>query len=236
MQSVADEDFDISSLAAHLHMLPAQISKLADRGKIPARRIGGEWRFSRAEIHHWLEERIGLSTAGELVEMETNLERTDTSEMGEIAITSLLSVDTIAIPLAAKTRARVISAMSDLAATTGMLWDSEKMSEAVTAREAMHPTALDIGVALLHPRRPLSSILGEAVLSLGITSQGIPFGGTGGLTDVFFLIAATSDHEHLRILARVSRLISDPDWLASLREANDAQAAYELIASRDADL
>ena len=233
---LADEDFDIGGLAAHLHMIPAQISKLADRGKIPARRIGGQWRFSRAEIHHWLEDRIGLSNAEELVEMETNLQRTDTSELGGVSIAELLPIETIAVPLAARTRSSVISAMSDLAATTGMLWDARKMAEAVAAREAMHPTALDIGVALLHPRRPQSSILGEAVMALGITGQGIPFGGTGGMTDVFFLIAATDDHEHLRMLARVSRLISDPEWLADLRSTSDAQAARGLIAARDAEL
>jgi len=233
---VADDDFDISSLAAHLHMLPAQISKLADRSKIPARRIGGQWRFSRAEIHHWLEDRIGLSNADELAKMESNLERTDTSDLGEVSIAALLPVETIAIPLAARTRSSVISAMSELAASTGMLWDSGKMAEAITAREAMHPTALDIGVALLHPRRPQTSILGEAVMALGITGQGIPFGGTGGLTNVFFLIAATDDHEHLRLLARISRILSEPDWLAELRAASDAQAAHELIVARDAEL
>ena len=233
---MADDDFDISSLAAHLHMLPAQISKLADRSKIPARRIGGQWRFSRAEIHHWLEDRIGLSDASELAKMETNLERTDTSNLGEVSIATLLPVETIAVPLAARTRSRVISSMAELAATTGMLWDPGKMAEAVTAREAMHPTALDIGVALLHPRRPQSSILGEAVMALGITGQGIPFGGAGGLTDVFFLIAATDDHEHLRLLARISRMISEPEWLAKLRDASDSQDAYELLAARDAEL
>ncbi len=233
---MADDDFDISSLAAHLHMLPAQISKLADRGKIPARRISGQWRFSRPEIHHWLEQRIGLSSADELAEMETNLQRTDTSDMGDVSIAGLLPLEHIAVPLAAKTRSRVISSMSELAATTGMLWDPAKMGEAVTAREEMHPTALDIGVALLHPRRPQTSILGEAVLALGITSQGIPFGGAGGLTDVFFLLAATSDHEHLRMLARVSHLISDPEWLAELREASDPQAALRLIDARDSEL
>lgn len=230
---MADDDFDISSLAAHLHMLPAQISKLADRGKIPARRIGGQWRFSRAEIHHWLEDRIGLSSADELAAMENNLERTKADTHEDISVATMLPVETIAVPLAARTRSRVISSMCDLAATTGMLWDPGKMAEAVTAREDMHPTALDIGVALLHPRRPQSSILGEPVMALGITSQGIPFGGTGGLTDVFFLLAATNDHEHLRILARVSRMIADPDWLASLREATDTHAAHQLIAQRD---
>ncbi len=217
-------------------MLPAQISKLADRSKIPARRISGQWRFSRAEIHHWLEERIGLSDADELALMETNLQRTDTSDTSDVSIAAKLPVETIAVPLAARTRSRVISAMSDLAATTGMLWDATKMAEAITAREAMHPTALDIGVALLHPRRPQTSILGESVLALGITGQGIPFGGASGLTDVFFLIAATDDHEHLRLLARISLMISDPDWLADLRATADPIAAHQLIAARDAEL
>jgi PTS system nitrogen regulatory IIA component len=101
----------------------------------------------------------------------------------------------------------------------------------------MAPTALDVGVALLHPRRPQSSILGQATLALGITSQGIPFGGAGGgLTDVFFLIAATSDHEHLRILARLSRIINNAEWLSQLRAADDVSAARALVLERDAAL
>lgn len=234
---MAEEDFDVSGLAAYMHMLPAQISRLADRGKLPARRVGGEWRFSRAEIHHWLEDRIGVSDDEELVQMESNLERTDVSGAGEVSIAELLPVEVIAVPLDARTRGSVITGMSELAASTGMLWDPGKMAEAVAAREAMHPTALDIGVALLHPRRPMPSILGGPTLALGIASGcGIPFGGASGLTDLFFLICSTSDHEHLRILARLSRVISDADWLARLRSSLDAAEAHELIVQRDAEI
>jgi PTS system nitrogen regulatory IIA component len=233
---MAEEDFDVAALAAYLHMLPAQIIKLVDRGKLPARRVGGDWRFSRAEVHHWLEDRIGLSDDSELAALETSLERADKHNEGDISIAALLPLEAIAVPLAARTRNSVITAMTDLAANTGILWDAAKMADAVTAREAMHPTALDIGVALLHPRRPQASILGEAVLALGITSQGIPFGGSSGLTDVFFLICSTNDHEHLRILARLSRMITDADWLNELRDAMDAKAAHELVVTRDAEL
>lgn len=233
---MAEGNFDISTLAAYLHMLPAQVMRLAERGKIPARRVGGEWRFSAHEVHLWLEDRIGLSDDTELAQMETNLERTDKQVDGEISIAALLPVEAIALPLAARTRASVISAMAELASNTGLLWDPLKMAEAVAAREDMHPTALDIGVALLHPRRPQSSILGGSVLALGITSQGIPFGGVSGLTDVFFLICATNDHEHLRILARLSRMINEATWLTELRDAADAKVAHQLIAARDASL
>jgi PTS system nitrogen regulatory IIA component len=127
--------------------------------------------------------------------------------------------------------------MCELAANTGMLWDPQRMADAVAEREAMASTAMEHGVALLHPRRPQPSILGQAVLALGITSQGIPFGGLGGgLTDVFFLIAATSDHEYLRTLARLSRVINDRDWLNQLRAADDAHTARQLILERDAAL
>jgi PTS system nitrogen regulatory IIA component len=233
---MAEEDFDVSALAAYLHMLPVQIMKLVDRGKLPARRVGGEWRFSRAEVHHWLEDRIGLSDDTELAVLETSLERSDTLTSGEISIAGLLPVEAIAVPLQARTRGSVITGMAELAANTGLLWDPGKMADAVAAREAMHPTALDIGVALMHPRRPHPAILGEAVLALGITSQGIPFGGTSGLTDVFFLICSTTDHEHLRILARLSRMITDNDWLAALRDSADVREAHRLIAERDSEL
>jgi hypothetical protein len=40
----------------------------------------------------------------------------------------------------------------------------------------------------------------------------------------------------LRILARLSRMITDPDWLFALRDAPDAIAAHDLVAQRDSEL
>ena len=125
--------------------------------------------------------------------------------------------------------------MADLAAGTGFLWDPGKMAEAVRAREDMQPTALDSGVALLHPRRPLANILGEPLLALGVTSQGIPFGGSGGmLTDIFFLIGSTSDRGHLRTLARLSRMLADDEVLAQIRAASDPEALHAWLAEHEA--
>ena len=111
---------------------------------------------------------------------------------------------------------------------TGLLWDPSKMKQAVQARESLHPTALDNGVALLHPRRPMPNILAEGFVLLGRTPQGIPFGG-GCLTDVFFLLCSVSDSEHLRVLARLSRLLTMDDFVASLRFADDDLEMREAI-------
>jgi PTS system nitrogen regulatory IIA component len=216
-------------------MMPADVSKLAERGKLPGRRIGGEWRFSAAEIHHWLEDRIGLSDDEALVQMEGALDpASDAASTKEVSISELLRPEAIEIPLSARTHGSVIATMTEVAARTHLLWDPEKMAEAVRAREEMHSTALDNGVALLHPRRPMPAILAESVLALGITPTGIPFGSDGNLTDIFFLICSTSDHEHLRILARLSRVINDSDFLWAMRAADSAATLHRLISDREA--
>ncbi len=234
---MAQDDYDIESLAAYLHRMPAEISRLAERGKIPGRRVGGAWRFSAAEIHHWLEDRIGLLDEEELLQVEGMLQRVaEPAAAEEICLIDLLPSEAIAVPLQARTRSSVIDEITQLAAGTGRLWDPQKMADAVRQREAMHPTALDNGMALLHPRRPMPGILAEAVLALGITSRGIPFGNRAGLTDVFFLICSTSDHEHLRILARLSRLLASPGLLRDIRDATSPAEVRQLFQHAEQEL
>ena len=230
------EDFDIDSLAVYLHLTPQQVTRLADRGRLPGRKVAGRWKFSKAEMHHWLEERIGLSDEGELVEVEDVLQRSAGAERHrEICIAELLPIEAIAVPLPARTRNSVITRMVELAAGTGWLWDPVKMIEAVRAREDMQPTALENGVALLHPRRPMSRILSQPFLALGCTGSGVPFGG-GGLTDVFFLICSMEERGHLRALARLSRLLTLRGFVDALRDAADADAAHQLIADAEMKL
>jgi len=235
---MAKDDWGIDNLAVYLHLRPQQVAKLAGRGKLPGRKVAGQWRFSRAEIHHWLERQIGLSDEMELVEVEGLLERASpVDHEKDISIAELLPRQTVAVPLEARTRSSVVRSMVKLAAGTGWLWDPDKMIQAVLSREQMHPTALDNGVALLHPRRPMASILGQAFLALGRTVTGIPFGGSNGaLTDVYFLICSIDDRSHLRVLARLSRLITSPGFLDAIRQASDAAAICQLIVETEADL
>jgi PTS system nitrogen regulatory IIA component len=232
------EDFGPESLARYLHSTPQQVSRLAERGKIPGRKVAGKWRFSRDEIHHWLERRIGLAEDDGLPEVEGVLRQpADGPAEQEISIAALLAPESIGIPLAARTRNSVFTSLVELAAKTGLVWDPEAMVEAIRAREEMYPTALENGVALLHPRRPMPDILAQPVLALGVSRGGIPFGGNrGGLTDVFFLICSTDDRGHLRTLARLSRILSAPGFLDELRSADDASAAHALIRHTEAGL
>ena len=104
-------------------------------------------------------------------------------------------------------------------------------------RSALHPTALENGVALLHPRRPQSSILSDSFVALGITTQPFPFGTTSGhQTDIFFLICSTDDQIHLRILARLARLVQDEVLLTMLRSAQSPAEAFDIIRTAEMEL
>jgi len=232
---MAEEDFDAESLATYLHLTPDQIRKMANRGKLPGRRINDRWKFSRAEIHHWFENKIGLSDQGELKQVEQVLDvDAKRQQIPDLTIHGLLQPELIQIPLPARTKSSVIENMCELAANAGRLWDPVKMKEAIRAREQLHPTALENGVALLHPRRPMPSVMEDSFLALGVTSSGIPFGGPRGtLTDMYFLICSSSEANHLRILARISRLVGQTDLLDKIREVGNANEVRSLIAEAE---
>ncbi len=230
-------DFDVDRLARYLHLTPAQVTKLAERGKLPGRKVGGQWRFAKPDIHHWLEQKIGASDELELIEVEAVLQRSAAEEdFEEISIAEMLPIEAIAVPLCARTRNSVIDSMVELAAQTGWLWDTGQMAEAVKLRENLHTTALENGVALLHPRRPMAKILSQPFLALGCTVSGIPFGSGAPLTDVFFLICSVDDRGHLRALARLSRILTSPGFLNALHQVADAREAHQLIVETEASL
>src|SRR5262245_32783731 len=104
-------DFDTDTLASYLHISPTQVQKLAERGNVPGQKIAGQWRFSKGEIHHWLEERIGAAGQADLEHVQGILDRAAAQhETTTVAISELLLPEAIAIPLPARTRNSVIKA------------------------------------------------------------------------------------------------------------------------------
>ena len=91
------EDFDVAALAAYLHITPDRVLKLATQGKLPGRRMGGGWRFAEAEIHHWLEERIGARDQEALQQVEAALHRSGRDQTNW-SIAELCPVERIAAP------------------------------------------------------------------------------------------------------------------------------------------
>jgi PTS system nitrogen regulatory IIA component len=218
---------DLEEVAVYLQRDQREVSKMATRGHLPAQRIAGQWRFARAEINHWIETQLHGFDDKQLTALET--EHSEASE-SEPLITALLSAASMAVPLPASTRASVLKELVGLAEQSWNVYDPDAILNAIKQREELGGTALQSGVAIPHPRRPLPAALGESVIAFGRTASGIPFGeASGGLTDIYFLVCCRDDRTHLLVLARLSRLLLRPNFLDDLRAAETVADAWDVI-------
>ncbi len=230
---VSGDMMDVEQLAAYLQRDAREVGKLASRGHLPGHKVGGQWRFARAEINYWIETQIPGLTEAQL----TNLEEAQGRGGQEPLVTGLLPEACVAAPLAASTRASVLKELVALAEQSWQVYDPEAVLEAVRQREELGSTALPSGVAIPHPRRPLPGALGESVLAFARTASGIPFGTPqGGLTDTFFLVCCRDERTHLRVLARLTRLLLRPEFLDGLRSAEGSGEAREVITTAERQL
>jgi PTS system nitrogen regulatory IIA component len=228
------EIMDIEQVAAYLSRDAREVGKLASRGVLPGRKVAGEWRFARAEINHWLESQLHEYTSDELEALES----AHSGEVDEPLLANLLSEERIAVPLPATTRSSVLRELVKTAESAWFVYDADAIHQAIREREEMGSTAMPSGVAIPHPHRPLGdAVLGESLVVFGKTQRGIPFGGPrGSLTDLFFLVCCTDNRTHLRVMARLSRLMLREGMVQQLRSTESAVEAYELLTTAESEL
>lgn len=232
---MGNDTMDLQQLAVYLKRDVREVHKLADRGQLPGRKVAGQWRFARAEINHWLETQMPSYDDRQLTALESS--GSLPAPPGERVISTMLSESCMAVPLRAATRKSVLRELVQLAEQSWQVYDPEAVLEAVLQREEMASTALPTGVALPHLRRPMPSALGDSVLAYGRTLCGIPFGAEyGNLTDIFFLVLSQDDQTHLRVLARLARLLLRPGFVDGLREANTPADTLHVIETAEREL
>jgi excisionase family DNA binding protein len=56
-EEIPGEVMGIRGVAKYLDVAPVTVYRLLAKEKIPARKVGGQWRFVKEEIERWLVER-----------------------------------------------------------------------------------------------------------------------------------------------------------------------------------
>lgn len=229
---MSHEVFSLDELARHLGRDRREIEKLANRGRIPGRKVGGDWQFHQAEITRWLEQEMRDYTNAEL----RNLERSQRSEdfCNMLPVSALLRPETVQVPLEARNKRSVLECLVEVAGRTWNIWSPSEILKAVQQREEIFATAYDGGVAIPHPRNPLPDAHADSLIAFGRTYSGIPFGAPhGALTDLFFLVLCRDSRAHMQIVARLGRMFQLPNFLDGLRERDDSQSTYDYIIAAD---
>jgi nitrogen PTS system EIIA component len=231
-----NEVMDLEQLAVYLQRDVREVSKLANRGYLPGKKVGGQWRFASTEINYWIETQMHAFTEQELARLEKRGNVMYASD--ELLISSLLNERTVAVPLRASTKVSVLKELVLLAEQSWQVYDPDALLDAVKHREELGTTALVSGVAIPHPHRPLSDkAQGESLIAFARTGGGIPFGAPdGGLTDLFFLISCRDAATHVRVLARLSRMLLRVGFLDERRAAETVQDTLHVIEQAEREL
>lgn len=223
------EIMDLEQLATYLQRDVREVTKLASRGHLPGQKVGGEWRFASAEINYWISTQMHAYTEAELSGLEVGASKHRRLDQQPLLFECLFE-NAISVELPASTKASVLKGMVNLAEQSWQVYDPDALLDAVRQREEMSSTATENGVAIPHPRRPNPNILGDSVVAIGRTSTGIPFGGPrGALSDLFFLVCCKDHVTHLAVLARLSRLLLRPGFVAEMREAQSPQEVLQIV-------
>ncbi len=140
----------------------------------------------------------------------------------------LLSSDAVFPSLKVTNKKQVIQELSAKAAhLTGH--DEREIFETLLRRERLGSTGVGGGVAIPHGKLPkLDRIIGL----FARTDSPVDFESLDGEpVDLIFLLLApeAAGADHLKALARIARLLRDPEVAGKLRAARDADAVYALL-------
>lgn len=214
-----------------------QLERRAQHGEIPCQIVGGQFRFNRAQIHAWLSQSISRMDRKSLAQVDAGIRSQRRIQDSEPLIGPLLRRDGVETHLDARTKGSVLRKLVTLAEQTGLVYDRDTLVESVLLREQQGSTALAGGIAIPHPHHPLPYEIADSILVVARTHQEIAYGAPDGeLTDLFFMTASQDAHHHLHLLARLCRILQDPDLVTALRCAESNEAITTLMTEREAAL
>jgi nitrogen PTS system EIIA component len=147
-------------------------------------------------------------------------------------IGQLLKRDGVAVRISANSKRQALGALAEIASRSLGLPEAEIM-DALLEREQQGSTGVGQGVAVPHARlKGLDRMAGVFVK----LETPVPFDAVDDRpVDLLFALFAPRESgvEHLRALAKVSRLLRQSELREHLRQARTADALYALL-SRDA--
>ncbi|MGH7795459.1 MAG: PTS sugar transporter subunit IIA [Candidatus Binatia bacterium] len=148
-------------------------------------------------------------------------------------IADFLNAQSIIPALEGRKKDSALEEMAGLLASCHPSLDKKKVLGVLVEREKISTTAIGEGVAIPHGK--LAGV--ERVLGVFARSpEGVDFASLDGEpTHLFFALIAPENAaaDHLKALARISRLLKEPAFRRRLMAAQSQQELYAIIAEED---
>jgi len=146
----------------------------------------------------------------------------------------ILDESAIVADLQADTKTEALEALVDAMTASNPALEKEELLQVLLERENLGSTGIGDGIAIPHGK---SQQLSEIVSGFGLSKQGLEFDSLDGKpAHLFFLLVAPENSvgTHLKMLARISRMLKNVEFRQKLLEADSQQEIYRIIAAEDA--
>lgn len=148
-------------------------------------------------------------------------------------IVDLLPPGALAADLAAREKDEALRELASVAAKVNGRLKLDEIVRVLQERERLGSTGIGDGVAIPHGKlRNLDQLL----ICFGRSRKGVDFDSMDGKpAHLFFLLIAPEDAAgvHLKTLARISKLLKNPEVRRRLIEAEGGEELYRIIADED---
>ncbi|MDR2194788.1 MAG: PTS sugar transporter subunit IIA [Treponema sp.] len=203
----------IEEVAKYLRVSEHTIYNWAQKGEIPAAKIGSVWRFKRVDIERWVDNRFSVPPPkSETIHAET-----------------IIVPDRIVF-LDYPNKRDALSVLADNLAQAPQARDRQELITEILKREELMSTAIGEGIAIPHVR--LASVT-DMIVSVGISRTDIS--DFHALDDkpvrLLFMIAASYNQHtyYLQTLSFFSRRLKNKRLRDELLGAETSQHAYKLL-------
>ena len=211
-----DDILTIEEVASYLRVSDRTVYDWAQKGEIPAGKIGTVWRFKKSEVEKWVNERLSSGPSSKkLVE--------------EVQIKNILSPDRVVFINQSSKRDALVELSNVLASAPQVKNGSELLSE-ILKREELMSTGIGRGIAIPHVR--LSSVT-DLVVAVGVCKSNIEDFQTIDDVPVNILImiaAAYNQHSYyLKTLSHFSAKLKNTELRDAITKASTPREVYDLI-------
>lgn len=149
-------------------------------------------------------------------------------------ISEILNKDLLIPNLQSKNKKGVLEELASVLVGQKKLPDLDRVVEVLLDREKLGSTGIGDGIAIPHGK---IKDLGGVVASFGRSREGVDFESIDQKpTHLFFLLVAPENSAgvHLKALARISRLLKDPNFRKRLMEAGNEEELFQIISEENA--
>ncbi len=145
------------------------------------------------------------------------------------SFSTLLTEQFIILPMRATDRSSAVQELLLPLAQNHIIKSCEECLESILKRERRMSTGVGKGVALPHG---LSDSLKDVAMVMGISPEGVDFKATdGALCHIFVLLIspASEPDKHLKLLSRITKLLSGGELRSALMETSTPEEVLETL-------